>query len=122
MLEPRRCVVMSVLFLAAGCGGSSAPPNNSQPIVDAGPTIDAGTPIAPGWTALQQLPIGVGEAAVAAADGKIYVVGGYDTLPTFQIYDIASDTWSQGPGLPAGTDNAGAVAAGGKVYVFGGEG
>ncbi|HSP18271.1 MAG TPA: kelch repeat-containing protein, partial [Myxococcaceae bacterium] len=92
-----------------------------QQVTDAGPPVDAGTPLAAGWTALRQLPAGLGETAVAAADGKIYVVGGYDTEPVFQIYDIASDTWSQGPALLAGTDNAGAVAANGKVYVFGGE-
>jgi N-acetylneuraminic acid mutarotase len=64
---------------------------------------------------------GVGEAAVAAEGGKIYVAGGYDTRPTFQIYDIATDTWTFGRALPGGTDNAGAVALQGKVWVFGGE-
>ena len=91
---------------------------------DGGNGSDAGslvTPTAPGWEALRQMPSGVGEAAVVAADGKIYVAGGYDTRPTFQIYDIATDTWTTGHALPSGTDNAGAVASQGKVYVFGGE-
>ena len=79
------------------------------------------TPIAPGWTALRQMPGALGETAVAAADGKIYVAGGYDTEPTFQIYDIATDSWAVGRPLPNGTDNAGAVASQGKIWVFGGE-
>ena len=121
MPEVRRFVMMSVLVLLVGCGGASAPRGNPQQITDAGPAIDAGTPTAAGWTPLRQVPEGVGEAAIAAADGKIYLIGGYDTLPLFQIYDIAADSWSQGPALVAGTDNAGALATNGKVYVFGGE-
>src|SRR5262245_41970773 len=85
---------------------------------DAGPLV---TPTAPGWEALRQMPSGVGEAAIAALDGKIYLAGGYDTRPSFQIYDIASNTWTAGHALAGGTDNAGAVAGGGKVHVFGGE-
>ncbi len=124
MLEVRRFVMMSMLVLlvgCVGCGGASAPRGNPQQITDAGPPIDAGTPTAEGWTPLQQVPAGVGEAAIAAADGKIYLIGGYDTLPLLQIYDIAANSWSQGPALVAGTDNAGALATNGKVYVFGGE-
>lgn len=121
MPEVRRFVMMSALVLLVGCGGASAPRGNPQQITDAGPPIDAGTPTAEGWTPLQQVPAGVGEAAIAAADGKIYLVGGYDTLPLFQIYDIAANSWSQGPALVQGTDNAGALATNGKVYVFGGE-
>ena len=121
MLEVRRFVMMSMLVLLVGCGGASAPRGNPQQITDAGPPIDAGTPTAEGWTPLRQVPDGVGEAAIAAADGKIYLIGGYDTLPLLQIYDIAANSWSQGPALVAGTDNAGALATNGKVYVFGGE-
>jgi len=78
-------------------------------------------PSAPGWTALSAMPIGHGEPAIAALNGKIYLSGGYDTSPSVMIYDIASDRWTIGPALPRGTDNAGSVAANGKVWVFGGE-
>jgi N-acetylneuraminic acid mutarotase len=79
------------------------------------------TPVAPGWEALRQIPAGFGESALATANGKLYVLGGYDTARTVEVYDIASDTWSSGPLLPGGTDNAGAVVSGGKLYLFGGE-
>jgi N-acetylneuraminic acid mutarotase len=65
--------------------------------------------------------LGVGEAAAVELGGKIYVAGGFDTRRTFQIYDIAGDTWTAGPDLPFGTDNAGAVAIGGKIHILGGE-
>jgi len=112
--------LLPVLLLGA-CGSSGANGGNGG---NGGNGFDAGslvTPTAPGWEALRQMPAGVGEAAVVAADGKIYVAGGYDTRPSFQIYDIAADTWTTGRTLTSGTDNAGAVAFQGKVYVFGGE-
>src|SRR6478609_2497982 len=94
------------LALAVSCGSSS-------------PAVKK--PSAPGWTELAPMLAGRGEAAVAALDGKIYVMGGYNTSRTFQIYDIAADAWTQGPPLLAGTDNAAAIAYGGKIYLFGGE-
>jgi N-acetylneuraminic acid mutarotase len=113
------------VFLLGACGSSGGNGGNGgNSGNDAGNGTDGGslvTPTAPGWEALQQMPIGLGETAVAAADGKIYVAGGYDTRAVFQIYDIATNTWRTGHGLLSGTDNAGAVASGGQVYLFGGE-
>ena len=44
------------------------------------------------------------ELAVAEANGKLYLMGGYPqnrvTSRTVQIYDIATDTWAYGPQLP----------------------
>ena len=114
--------LLAVLLCACGSSGGNGGNGGNGGGPDSG-VPDAGlvTPTAPGWEALRQMPSGVGEAALAAADGKIYVAGGYDTRPTFQIYDIATDTWSSGHSLPEGTDNAGAVAYQGKIWVFGGE-
>jgi hypothetical protein len=74
-----------------------------------------------GFTALRPLPVPLGETTAAALNGKIYVAGGFDTSPSFQIYDIATDTWEPGPNLPAGTDNACSVTVGNRVFVLGGE-
>ena len=116
MVKARRSLLLGLSLFLVHCGGSgggSPPP----PVPDAGTP----TPTAPGWTALAQLPSGVGEATLAAANGKLFVIGGYDTLPFVQIYDLATDAWVRGPSLPSGTDNAGAVVDGTKLYVFGGE-
>jgi hypothetical protein len=66
--------------------------------------------------------------ALAAADGQVFVVGGSEPkdpeqalrLPTsdFFIYDIASNSWSEGPRLPQTRMECTAVAAGGRVWVI----
>jgi N-acetylneuraminic acid mutarotase len=63
--------------------------------------------------------------AVAAIDGKLYVVGGWDEFgnpdATLEIYDPASNTWSTGAPVPTpyGGGPAG-VNLEGKFYVIGG--
>ena len=54
-------------------------------------------------------------------NGKIYLAEG-DTGDSFNIYDIATNTWSAGPPRPGYANNYGAAAGafGGKVYVVGG--
>jgi len=108
--EKRRLALSFALALLAssGCTPPEAPPPPPPQLPD-------------GWTALQPMRQGVGEAAAVELDGKIYVLGGFDTRDTVQIYDIATDTWRIGPPLYFGTDNAGALAIGGKIHVFGGE-
>ncbi len=64
---------------------------------------------------------------VAAGNGKIYLVGGDDyyvgDVSTFEIYDIASNSWSTGPAMQQARDfPAAAVGYDGKLYVFGGVG
>jgi N-acetylneuraminic acid mutarotase len=79
-------------------------------------------PLPEGWRELAAMEAGLGEAAAALWDGKIYVAGGFDTSKAAQVLDVAKGTWQRIEKLPAGTDNAGAAAADGKIYVVGGEG
>ncbi|HEY1909031.1 MAG TPA: kelch repeat-containing protein [Myxococcaceae bacterium] len=119
-----RCwLALPALLLLGACGSSGGNGGNGGGPDAGGNGPDAGlvTPTAPGWEALHQMPFGQGESAIAAWEGKIYVAGGYDTSPTFLIYDLATDSWRTGPALLGGTDNAGAVASQGKIWVFGGE-
>ena len=105
----RAKILIAVALAACGDGGST--------------TIDAAPPPLPeGWIELAAMPVAVGESAAAVLDGKVYVAGGFDTLASVQVYDIAEDTWRVGSAMPLGTDNAGAAATAGKVYVVGGEG
>lgn len=85
--------------------------------------LEVGVRAAPsaGWTRLKDMPVGLAKFGVAALGGKLYVTGGYNTLRTVLVYDVAADTWAAGPSLSSGTDNVSTVAAGGKVYVMGGE-
>ena len=74
------------------------------------------------WTPLAPIPVTSEAPAAAAMGGKIYLAEG-DTGPSFQIYDIATNTWSAGPPRPGVTDGYGAAAGAfnGNVYVFGGD-
>ncbi len=74
------------------------------------------------WRPAPVMPFGVTDPAVAAIDGKFYVVGGRPN-PRTQIFDPATNTWSQGPlvaGLPTGVDNTAGDAIGFKFYLVGG--
>jgi hypothetical protein len=65
------------------------------------------------------------ELAVAEANGKLYLMGGYPpsrvTVPTVQVYDIATDTWAYGPPLPMRNNHGMPASVNGKVYLIGGQ-
>ncbi|MEW5927205.1 MAG: kelch repeat-containing protein [Gemmatimonadota bacterium] len=68
------------------------------------------------------------EFALAEANGKLYVLGGYPpqqgpnrTKTTVQIYDIASNSWQLGPPLPQPNNHGMAAGVNGKVYLLGGQ-
>jgi N-acetylneuraminic acid mutarotase len=65
------------------------------------------------------------EFALAEADGKLYLLGGYPSsrqaVRTVQIYDIASDRWELGPPLPHPNNHGMAASVHGKVYLIGGQ-
>ena len=74
------------------------------------------------WTSLADMPTAEGESVATFYQGKIYVFtvakgdGG-----RFYIYDVASNTWSQGASRPGPPNFGAAVGAfNGKVYVAGG--
>lgn len=78
-------------------------------------------PPAQGWKKLAPIPKpGFGMAAVVL-DGKLHVLGGSE-MDAHQIYDPASDSWSQKAPLPAG-EGIGwgmAVPFQNRIYFFGG--
>ncbi|HEY1914395.1 MAG TPA: carboxypeptidase regulatory-like domain-containing protein [Streptosporangiaceae bacterium] len=85
-------------------------------------------PGATSWTPLPDIPIssqGIEELSGAYVNGKIYLVAGLDfntgiDNPVY-VYDIATDTWSQGPAMPNGPFfAAGTAVVNGKIYVVAG--
>jgi N-acetylneuraminic acid mutarotase len=96
-------------------------------------TTEVYDPTSDSWTTKTDVPYGVAYYGSAAVDGKIYVIGGQVEFPHehrnpgfVQIYDAATDAWSQGTPHPmpawAG-ENAVAttgVYAPKRIYVFGG--
>ena len=61
-------------------------------------------------------------------DGKIYVMGGYfqegkeyKTLSTIEIYDPATDRWTQEPDMLIGKSGHTTAVIDGQIYIFGGD-
>ncbi len=87
----------------------------------AAPTQPAG---AAAWSTRAPLPEARQEVAVAALNGRVYVIGGFrgdlGIASSVDVYDPGGDSWSLAAPLPTPIHHAAAVAAGGKLYVFGG--
>ena len=76
------------------------------------------------WRTLAPLPAGPRqETAVAALDGGVWVLGGFDAsgrvVATVEIYDPISDTWRRGPDLPVPMHHANVAVADGTLYIVG---
>jgi hypothetical protein len=89
------------------------------------PQVDAFDPATGTWSAaVTTLPTPVSFAGVTGYQGKIYVIGGFDSsgVPQnlVQIYDIATDSWSNGIAMTAVRANIDAVAVDGYIYIQGG--
>jgi hypothetical protein len=65
------------------------------------------------------------ELALAEANGKLYLMGGYPqnrvTSRVVQVYDIATNTWTYGPQLPLPNNHGMAASVNGKIYLIGGQ-
>jgi N-acetylneuraminic acid mutarotase len=76
------------------------------------------------WTQRADMPTVRSETAmVAASDGKIYVIGGYNNgyLNTVEAYDPSTDTWKTRKNMPTRRSHLEAAEAGnGKIYAIGG--
>jgi N-acetylneuraminic acid mutarotase len=86
-------------------------------------------PAADAWTRLPDLPTQRNHLAVAAINGKVYVAGGRfeagNTAPMtdiLEIYDPATNRWSQGARMPTVRGGINGLVANGCFHVFGGEG
>jgi len=79
----------------------------------------------PEWTAIAKAPFERRAIAVAAHEGKLYVIGGMtsgdETVLETDIYDPATDEWSRGPELVGNSGltgfGASAFATNGHLYV-----
>jgi len=105
---------LAVLVLLLGASGCGEPDCSCLP------------PPPPGaWSTHAPLSLGPRqEMGVAALDGKVYVVGGFDAagqpVGTVEAYDPATDRWTQRASLPAPLHHVNVAAVGSKLYVVGG--
>src|SRR5688572_20876796 len=91
-------------------------------------------PVIDRWTKKTSMPVPAHHAALAAANGKIYVMGGFvppkdtaipvggawEPIDNAWEYDPAGDSWKSLPPLPGKRGSAIAAEVGGKIYVIGG--
>lgn len=90
---------------------------------DPAPADDARSPALPSWSALTDAPAARAGAAVAVADGLLYVAGGVGPdglVRSVSHYDPAVNAWTSAPDLPVALREAAAVGRGEEVIVLGG--
>jgi N-acetylneuraminic acid mutarotase len=116
-------IALVVLFVSACAGSpdeSSTTPTGPTTQPTEPPPVDGGE-----WGKRATLIEPNSEFALAEANGKLYVLGGYpptrQTVRSVQIYDIASDRWALGPPLPQPNNHGMAAGVNGKVYLIGGQ-
>lgn len=118
MSTRRHALLTLSTSLLAACGGGGGG-GSAEAAPPATPTPPP--PPSPGWTRMANLPAGRAKFGAAVAAGKVYAVGGYDTLRSVDVYDTAANTWAAGPALLSGTDNVAVMEAGGRIHAIGGE-
>jgi N-acetylneuraminic acid mutarotase len=75
------------------------------------------------WTARHSLPAHRSNAQAVTVNGQVYAIGGADDsglVPTIDIYDPLSDSWSTGVSLPSARADVSAGAVGNTIVVAAG--
>ncbi len=75
------------------------------------------------WLQRASMPTPRHDLQTVAVDGKIYAISGagYLTVDAVEIYEVGTDTWTQGPPIPTKRGWSGADLLGNKIYVAGGK-
>ncbi len=86
--------------------------------------MNAAIVLAAAWITLAPVLTPRQEVAVATANGKLYLVGGFgdggSILSSVEEYDPATNTWRFVAPLPQGRHHAGIAVVGSSIYVVGG--
>jgi N-acetylneuraminic acid mutarotase len=92
------------------------------------PDVEVYDPRRDTWRTAAPLPVAMNHPNLAAAGGKLYVLGGLSGGASWQalrdsfVYDPATDRWTSLPPMPAGTERGSAAVGvrGGTIYLAGG--
>lgn len=83
-------------------------------------------PATDAWTTSpDSIPEGVNHAGFVYLDGKLYIVGGFrgasfDPINAVRIYDIETETWTDGPPMPTARGAMAVTVLNGKIHAIGG--
>jgi N-acetylneuraminic acid mutarotase len=76
------------------------------------------------WASIAPIPTARQEVGVAAVEGRVFVVGGYDSQgrasTTVEFFDTRANEWRPGPPVPIPIHHPMVAAVGTKIYVAGG--
>jgi N-acetylneuraminic acid mutarotase len=118
-------VVNGKIYAIGGVAGSSS----SYSSVETYSTVEEYDPATDTWTAKSEMPTTRGSHSANVVDGKIYIIGGTrgaafssDRIQTVEVYDPATDTWTQKGDMPRGIGAGYSSVVDGKIYVIGGYG
>jgi CSLREA domain-containing protein len=105
------------LYIAGGLSSDATPILYDQ--------VSRFDPTTSTWSGVAPMPVAIGQGAMGAWNGKIYVAGGYiggtSVTNALRIYDIATNAWTNGANVPAGIEAAAGAVVNGKFYVMGGD-
>ena len=112
-MRRRSAAAVALVLVGAGCLGART---TSRAPFD----LDA-----PGrWESRKSMPRARQEVAVAALDGKVYVIGGFvstaEPVDTVETYDPATDEWRAVAPLPIAVHHAAAATVDSRLFVVGG--
>ena len=89
--------------------------------------VDAYDPATDTWTTKPDMPTARYFPAACVVDGRIYVFcgntkwgGPEGIVPTVEVYDPATDTWTQASDMPRARSHHAASVVDGKMYIIGG--
>ncbi len=118
--------VVNGKIYAIGGGASSS---SSYMQVETFSTVEEYDPATDTWTTKSPMPTARGFHSANVVDGKIYIIGGSQAsgpdqnhVLTVEVYDPATDTWSQKGDMPVSRAAGSSSVVDGKIYVIGGYG
>lgn len=129
MPTPRQGLTTSVVNGKIYAIGGAVSESYTYQNVNTFTTVEEYDPTADTWTTKSPMPTSRGFHSAVVIGGKIYIIGGsrnaepiFANVRTVEVYDPATDTWSQveEQSLPRGAGIA--VAVDGKIYNNGGYG
>ncbi|MBI4569006.1 MAG: hypothetical protein HY719_11485 [Planctomycetes bacterium] len=121
----RTAVVNGKIYAMGGYNGSQSAiaagaASRVATVEEFDPTGNGG---AGAWTVKASMPTAREHLAAAAANGRVYAIGGSDgsrALATVEMYDPVANAWTPRPALRVARMGHAAAATSGKIYVFGG--
>ena len=116
-------VVNGKIYAIGGGAASSV----SYATVETFSTVEEYDPSLDTWTKKSDMPTPRLCHHAAVVDGKIYVIGGANAsapqvehIRTVEVYDPATDTWSQKGDMPSSRASGYSTVVDGKIYLIGG--